>query len=151
MKYNEEKAQWYRICPFCKNEIYHKSKSSCQVCERRSRSCLQCLPKLVKCTVCGKQGHTKRFHDVIPTEKVCSLCKHNLPIENFYYRNKKRKNGKLNYSPYCKTCEQKKYNERFNSSPEKRAIILWNSTKIRCKKENVPFSISVEDIINQLI
>ena len=145
--YDEVKGKWYRFCPICNKQVYHSTKKSGEVCIKNSRSCLKCLPTLTKCSVCGKHGHTKRFHNPVPTKKECPMCKKILSLEGFYYV-KRRRSGKIYYSYFCKECDVKNQKERFNSSPEKRAIILLNSARSKCKKERISFSITAQDLMN---
>ena len=147
--YDEAEQKWYRFCPVCNKKVYHSTKRSGEVCIKNSKSCLQCLPSLTKCSICGKHGHTKMFHNPIPTEKVCGICKKLLPTTKDFYYQKRTPNGKKYYAPFCKMCDVENQKQRFNSSPEKRAIILWNSAKGTCKRKNMRFSLTIEDIMKQ--
>ena len=76
------------------------------------------------------------------------MCSRILSLEECYYV-KRGRNGKTYYSHFCKECEYKDHEKRFNSSPEKRAIIMWNSAKETSKKKRIEFSLTIEDIMKQ--
>ena len=97
------------------------------------------------CSICREHGHDKTFHSQ-PTEKTCIDCRKTFPIECFY--TKKERNKYVYRSSRCKTCDKQDCRKRFNSSPERRAVVLWNSAKSRCKKENIIFSITTQDLID---
>ena len=97
------------------------------------------------CSVCGKRGHKKAFHSNPPTKKTCIDCKKTLPIEEFYINNGRNNN----WFSKCKKCNIEDHKKRYNSSPERRAVILWNSAKSRSKKENISFSITTKDLVEQ--
>lgn len=101
------------------------------------------------CSICGGKGHSKQRHTPVPKEKICFECMQLLPIEDFYTKERTDRCGYISYASRCKTCDVENQNKRFNSSPEKRAVVLWNSAKSRCKKEGIPFSITTEDIVKQ--
>jgi hypothetical protein len=71
-----------------------------------------------------------------------------LSLEECYYV-KCGRNGKTYYSHFCKECEYKDHEKRFNSSPEKRAIIMLSSARETSKKKGIKFSLTIEDIMKQ--
>lgn len=78
---------------------------------------------------------------------ICSFCNLIKPLDNFELC--KKKNGYTFYKTYCNTCRSQKRNEYINSDIDKflaqRLIVI----KASAKKDNLPFSLSKEDLIDQ--
>lgn len=83
-----------------------------------------------------------------PKTKKCLDCKSTYPITDFYTYTR-RKDGYVFYAPRCKRCENLNHRKRFDLSPEKRATILFHSSKNTSKRKGIPFSLTKEDILNQ--
>jgi hypothetical protein len=83
-----------------------------------------------------------------PKSKTCLACKSVFPIKDFYTYTRRR-DGYTFYAPRCKRCENLNHRKRFDLSPEKRAIILFHSSKNTSKRRNIPFFLTKEDILNQ--
>lgn len=103
-----------------------------------------------KCSVCGEQGHNKRFHEVRRTEKPCGGCKRILPIGRFRIQRVKRANGRIveNKSYLCADCDIVKSAERYRSNPKNRLGYLLYSAKSRSVKEGRAFEIDIEYLCN---
>jgi hypothetical protein len=81
--------------------------------------------KLKKCSVCGKEFPLKTYHKL-------------------YKRNKKGNYVKNNFRANCRSCENRRRRESYVKNPIKG--ILAN-VRQRCKKCNIDFNISEEDVL----
>jgi hypothetical protein len=78
--------------------------------------------------------------------KTCSTCKQHKRNEEFY-KHPTNKDG-LNW--YCKCCI-KEYNSNRYSTLIGRAKILVNNARVRSRKKNLDFDISVDDIHEKIV
>ena len=78
--------------------------------------------------------------------KTCSTCKQHKKNDEFY-KHGRTKDG---LSGFCKSCV-KEYNSNRYSTLNGRAKILVNNAKIRSRKKNLDFDISVADVYEKIV
>ena len=73
-------------------------------------------------------------------EKECRGCDQVLPVEQFN-KNKTHKGG---YNYHCKKCASKHWHATVND--DKRVQYLLTRIKTKCKKNDIPFNLTIEDL-----
>lgn len=104
-----------------------------------------------------RNKNTNKDFSLVNAEKRCEICREVKKLENFC----RHINGY--YRSYCKVCYEtrisaEKHEQDITSKEKRRAnerskyrknpkLAMWRSAKARAKKQNVPFSITLDDII----
>lgn len=76
---------------------------------------------------------------------ICKSCKRSLS-NNLFYKHKTNKSGRTSSCKKCVYAEQKQLYPK--PVGENRTNTQWfNNTKARAKKKNVPFNLTIEDLV----
>ena len=108
----------------------------------------------------GSIGYQRRKHDLPPNRTVkaqlrrigktkarCSKCNEVKGLSNFVIN---RKGGPYTYSlSYCHECRKIQVITHMNSSIEVFLRARWSRLRLKSKKQNYPFTISPEDLVQQ--
>src|SRR5271165_3286150 len=81
------------------------------------------------------------------THKQCGVCGATLPVaSNFYSKGKVSKTNIDGYSPDCIVCHKAKWHVHA-ADPEKRKRWLLERIRAKCKKNNIPFDLDINDLV----
>lgn len=80
------------------------------------------------------------------THKECGKCRQLLPITDFYSKGKKSKTNIDGYAPDCIPCHKANWHKHA-ADPEKRKRWLLERIKSKCKKHNIPFDLTLDDLV----
>jgi len=127
----------HKTCPKCKEELPVESFSiSKHNADGRNAYCRACDSVLSK----ASKAKGKLSVDQQPIEKTCAKCKQTFPIAAFG-SNTSNKDG---YNCYCKECNRSFWH---NADDDKRKRFLLTRIKSKCKKYNLPFDLTLDDIV----
>lgn len=77
--------------------------------------------------------------------KQCGNCKELKPIDQFYVKGKISRNNIDGYGHKCILCS-KEYWHKQAENPEKRKRWLLERIKSKCKTNNIPFDLTIDDL-----
>jgi hypothetical protein len=80
------------------------------------------------------------------THKQCGTCRIEQPISSFYKKGALSKTNIDGYGPDCIVCHKAKWHIHA-ANPEKRKRWLLERIRAKCKKDNIPFNITIEDLV----
>lgn len=80
------------------------------------------------------------------TAKECRKCNSIKPIDAFYTSGKKTVNNIDGHAPLCIECHKARWHH-FAKDPEARRRWLLMRIKSKCKKQNIPFDLTLDDLV----
>lgn len=147
-------------CIYCgENNLRPTSEWCSRKCEKKHRR--QIFKEENRCTLCGKEKDS--------TKSICSKCSEN--ANQYYTKNKElaNKRSKKRYEeaksngictvcgqnrPYkrmlkCKTCHEAsaEWQQKYKDNPDFVKSSLLSRAKVRSKEFNLPFNLTLDDII----
>ncbi len=78
--------------------------------------------------------------------KQCGACNEILNIANFYKKGKLSVHNIDGYDYECISCHKAKWHKQA-ADPEKRKRWLLERIRSKCKKENIPFNLTIDDLV----
>lgn len=106
----------------------------------------------IECKVCDDARRTKRRQQArrdrisgnieLPSHRICRECGQSKPIDQFY------KNASYNdgVDTICKVCSARRY-RRYSEDVNARIRWLIDRIRTKCNKNNIPFDLTVDDIV----
>ncbi len=79
------------------------------------------------------------------SHKECGTCSQVFPVEQFYKKGALSKTNIDGYGPDCIVCHKAKWHIHA-ADPEKRKRWLLERIRSKCKKSNIPFDLTIEDL-----
>lgn len=97
-----------------------------------------------------RSGHEKTIReyntDDIVIAKECSKCDAVKPIKEFYSGGKITQRCPDGHSTICIICQKLRWHKHAEN-PEKRKLWLLHRIQSKCRKENLPFDLTIEDLV----
>jgi len=90
----------------------------------------------------------QRFYssDGALTSKECRGCQQILPITSFYKKGTVSQTNTDGFEHRCIQCHKQRWHEHA-SDPEQRKRWLLERIRAKCKKQNIPFNLTIEDLV----
>lgn len=131
-----------KTCPTCKiTKLRSQFYISRSHLDGLSAECKECDDE--RTSILRKRNRQLRItgHVVLPEHLTCRQCKEEKPINLFT----KNSTYKVGYDTLCKQCRRTHWKGAITQ--EKRIRDLLHRIRVKCNKHNIPFDLSVEDIL----